>query len=315
MAKLNEQKEAEKPQKLELLSYEYGRDEKPPGHALFEDDDDFDFASKGRYGTKARRGGRGRGGRTATSPGGAKRGPKPRTLQIGKLKTKVSKEQRMKKRKREEEEADLYVQPAKRKGTSNRRERGSIRDRRPHVIFAERLESIRAMVEARPSSRPFDKPVNRRQIPRYYEVISNPIDLSTIRDKIGRYEYKTAAAFVKDFELMKNNAIKFNGSGTPIADEGVAIYEAVKEQCDANQTELLAMEEAVKEQLSGKPKKKKKKKKLSGKKSSKNTDVDAAAMDLASGVEVNIGDLDFKFDDIGSDSEGDAANLLDFDEE
>ena len=67
------------------------------------------------------------------------------------------------------------------------------------------------MVEARPGSRPFDKPVSRRALPRYYEVISNPIDLSTIRDKIGRYEYKTADQLVKDFELMKNNAVKFNG--------------------------------------------------------------------------------------------------------
>ena len=94
----------------------------------------------------------------------------------------------------------------------------------------------------------------------------------------------------------------------------MAIYEAVKEQCEANQTELKSMEEAVKEQLSGKPKKKKKKKKLTGKKSSSSTAaaVDAAAMELASGAELNIGDLDFKFDDIGSDSEGDAAGLIDF---
>lgn len=94
----------------------------------------------------------------------------------------------------------------------------------------------------------------------------------------------------------------------------MAIWEAVKEQCDANQTELKKMEEEVKEQLSGKPKKKKKKKKTTGKKSTSSTlsAVDAAALELASGVEVNIGDLDFKFDDIGSDSEGDAAGLLDF---
>ena len=141
-----------------------------------------------------------------------------------------------------------------------------------------------------------------------------------------RYEYRTAEAFVKDFELMKNNAIKFNGtsvarmlcmidagrlqlffglamigSGAAIADEAVNIYEAVKEQVDASQTELKAMEEAVKEQLSGKPKKKKKKKKATGKK--------AAAAD-GIGVEVNLGDLDF-LDDIGSDSERSAAGLLD----
>jgi hypothetical protein len=97
--------------------------------------------------------------------------------------------------------------------------------------------------------------------------------------------------------------------------EGVAIYEAVKEQCDANQTELKSMEEAVKEQLGGKPKKKKKKKKLTGKKAKAEAAaaaVEEAAAALVGGAEVNIGDLDFKFDDIGSDSEGEAAGLLDF---
>lgn len=312
IAKLNEKAETERPRKLELAVYEYGRDERLAGHGLFEDDDDFDFQTRGRLTTKGRRGGR-RGGRTAGSPTGAKRGPKPRTLQMGKLKTKVNKEQRMKKRKREEEEAELYTTVSKKKGTSNRRERGSIRDRRPHVIFAERLEGIRALVEARPSSRPFDKPVNRRQIPRYYEVISNPIDMSTIRDKINRYEYRTADSFVKDFELMKNNAVNFNGLGTPIANEGVAIYELVKEQVDANQSELKSMEDAVKEQFV-KPKKKKKKK--TGKKKAAAAAAAAAAGDMLGDVDVDVAnlptDFEMNLDDIGSDSEGDAAGLIDF---
>jgi hypothetical protein len=117
---------------------------------------------------------------------GGRGAPRARNLQIGKLKTKVWKEERMRKRKREEEELEVYATSAKRKGTSNRRERGSIRDRRPHVIFAEKLESIRASVEARPFAGPFAKPVNRKLIPRYYEIISHPIDLSTIKDKISR---------------------------------------------------------------------------------------------------------------------------------
>ena len=82
----------------------------------------------------------------------------------------------------------------------------------------------------------------------------------------------------------------------------------VKEQVEANQTELHEMEEAVKEQLSGKPKKKKKKKKT-GKKAAA-----AAAESVAvGGVEVNIGDINFNLDDLGSDDEADAAALFDFD--
>ena len=105
---------------------------------------------------------------------------------LGKLKSSVSQESRNRKRQREADEADLYVVASKRKGTSNRRERGSARERMPHVVFAGKLEGIRSMVERRPGSVPFHKPVNRRAVPRYYEVISNPIDLSTIREKIHK---------------------------------------------------------------------------------------------------------------------------------
>lgn len=105
---------------------------------------------------------------------------------LDKKKQSAVQDKRMKKRKREAEEKDLYSSNAKRKGTSNRRDRGSARDLKPHVIMADRLEQIRVDVEKRPESVPFHKKVNKRQIPRYYEVISEPIDLQAIRDKNQR---------------------------------------------------------------------------------------------------------------------------------
>ena len=188
--------------------YEHGIDEKPPGHAMFEDEDDFEFSSRGRM-----QGGRRKGGnrRSGSSGRGVSRA---RALQIGKLKTKQSTEERMRKRKKEEDELDVYVTSAKRKGTNNRKERGSIRDRRAHVVFSDKLEVIRQEVESRPSAGPFLKAVrmisqkslfyhdsaltsilpftfqvSRKIIPRYYEVISHPIDLSTIRAKNAEYVY------------------------------------------------------------------------------------------------------------------------------
>jgi hypothetical protein len=97
----------------------------------------------------------------------------------------------------------------RKQGTSNRKERGSIRERRPHVIFASKLEEIRNAAESRPTAGPFHKPVSRKIVPKYYEIISHPMDLSTIREKINKYEYRTADAMLKDFDLMKTNAIKF----------------------------------------------------------------------------------------------------------
>ncbi len=177
--------EDDEERKSRAIRHERGPDEKPLGHAFYEEDDDFDHFSKSR-GPGHRKPRTSNGPRKKGTPV-AKAPPRIKSrLHIGKLKTKVSKEQRMKKRKREEEEAELYVATAKRMGTSNRRERGSIRERMPHVILADKMEVIRAAVEKRPSSGAFHKPVNRRTLPTYYEIISNPIDLQTIREKNAR---------------------------------------------------------------------------------------------------------------------------------
>lgn len=281
MAKLESQEK--EPKRKAEMKYTHGDNEKLPGQAMFEDDDDF---GTGRL-TGKRRGGR-RGGRPGDRAPSRGRG----TLQFGKMKQKA-KDDRARKRRREEEELEAYNAHKNRKTTNNRRERGSIRDRRPHVIFAEKLESIRAQVELRPHAGPFVKPVNRRLIPRYYEVISNPTDLSTMRDRISRYEYRTADALVKDFELMKSNAIKFNTAESSIAKEAIAIYEFVRDQIQASRAELSKLEEAVEDQLSGKSKKKR-----------KHNDASASGTLARIGdVSVNLGDLKDFDSDSGDDDE------------
>lgn len=284
-ARLDAVEEEGPTQKPRPLKLEPNPEERPPGQAMWEDDDDIDYAT-GRAGSK-RRGARARRGGRVTPKGG---------LQFGKLKTKISAEERMRKRRREEDEMDTYIPTAKRKGTSNRRERGSIRDRRPHVIFADKLEAIRSSIENRPNATPFLKPVNSKTLPVYYEKISSPMDLSTIRDKIKRYEYRTADAMLKDFELMKNNAIKFNSAQHAVAKAAVEIYDFAVDQIASSRGELSALEVSVGEQLNEtKPKKKKK-----STKRSKSTPGSAANVD---GMAVNLGNLSSKFDDSDSGDE------------
>lgn len=61
---------------------------------------------------------------------------------------------------------------------------------------------------------------------------------------------------LRDFELMKNNAIKFNGANHPISLEANAIYEFVKSEIADNRQQLDMMEEAVRDQMSSKKSKK-----------------------------------------------------------
>ena len=44
----------------------------------------------------------------------------------------------------------------------------------------------------------------------YFEVIHNPMDLSTMRNKASRGQYKSLQALRADFELMCLNALTFN---------------------------------------------------------------------------------------------------------
>ena len=238
--------------KISYIRPDYVPDEKQIGHSMFADEDDFEFTVRGQRssGFMKRKGGRR--GRAAGGRGMSRK----KELQFGKLKTKVTKEQRIKKRKREEDEMEVYSSIQRRQGTSNRKERGSIRDRRPHVIFANKLESIRAAVESRPSAAAFHKPVSRKAIPRYYEMISHPMDLATIKTKIEKYEYRTADSLLKDLELVKTNAVKFNGAGTMLAIEATGIYDTAKNMIETSKAELSHLEQAVADQMSTQSKKK-----------------------------------------------------------
>ena len=191
MDKLQNEDDKTKRKVVPEYKYERGEDERPPGHAMFEDEDDFDYSQKGRVASGRRRGGQKKRGATARNAA------RNKELQFGKFKApKATAEERAKKRKKEEEELEVYSASVKRKGTNNRKERGSIRDRRPHVIFAGKLEAIRQTVEAKNEATPFRKPVPRKKYPRYYEMISHPIDLSTIRTKISGLKYNTANELV-----------------------------------------------------------------------------------------------------------------------
>ena len=75
-----------------------------------------------------------------------------------------------------------------------------------------------------------EKP-SRREYPDYYEVIANPIDMTTIDERIRMGGYKSEDEFMSDMKLMFSNCRKYN-------EEGSDIYE------DANVLERVLMTKA-----------------------------------------------------------------------
>ncbi|KAM9724009.1 ATPase family AAA domain-containing protein 2 isoform 2-T2 [Menidia menidia] len=61
----------------------------------------------------------------------------------------------------------------------------------------------------------FTKPVDLEEVPDYAEVIKKPMDLSTVLSKIDLHQYKTVKEFLRDVDLIWQNALEYNPDRDP----------------------------------------------------------------------------------------------------
>ena len=61
----------------------------------------------------------------------------------------------------------------------------------------------------------FHRKVNRRFLPDYFEIIKEPMAMSTIKAKINTKSYKQFEEFVKDFAMISHNAQIYNRPEAP----------------------------------------------------------------------------------------------------
>ncbi|KAF2839504.1 Bromodomain-containing protein [Patellaria atrata CBS 101060] len=73
----------------------------------------------------------------------------------------------------------------------------------------ERIRSAKKIKDGKWFTSPVD-PV-AMGLPTYFEIIKQPMDLSAMENKLKLNEYGSVNDFVRDFDLMVNNAVKFNG--------------------------------------------------------------------------------------------------------
>lgn len=76
------------------------------------------------------------------------------------------------------------------------------------------LRPLLTELQNHPSSWPFLQPVNRTEVPEYYEVIRTPMDLSTMEDSLDGDRYTSLKAFERDFDLIVANCKSFNDPAT-----------------------------------------------------------------------------------------------------
>lgn len=75
------------------------------------------------------------------------------------------------------------------------------------------------------SALPFLQPVDpvAQGCPTYYDEITHPMDLATMRSKLDGHQYQSAGAMAEDMRLIAKNAAKFNGRASVIAKMAAAL--------------------------------------------------------------------------------------------
>ncbi|KAI9725668.1 MAG: histone acetyltransferase [Chrysothrix sp. TS-e1954] len=74
---------------------------------------------------------------------------------------------------------------------------------------------------------PFLQPVNKDEVHDYYEVIKEPMDLSTMEEKLEKDSYPIPEDFIKDAMLIFNNCRTYNTESTPYAKSANKLQKAM----------------------------------------------------------------------------------------
>jgi len=73
------------------------------------------------------------------------------------------------------------------------------------------LASVYRAICAEETAKPFEKPVAKADAPDYYEIITDPLDLATIGQRLRRSYYATPTMFMADVSRMCDNCKLYNG--------------------------------------------------------------------------------------------------------
>ncbi|XP_068631569.1 transcription initiation factor TFIID subunit 1 [Battus philenor] len=83
-----------------------------------------------------------------------------------------------------------------------------------------------------PEAWPFVKPVNKKQVKDYYNVIKRPIDMETMGKKIQAHKYHSREDFLKDVQLLVDNCRAYNGVNSQFTRQAETILKVTRESLE-----------------------------------------------------------------------------------
>ncbi|KAM3933596.1 bromodomain adjacent to zinc finger domain protein 2A isoform 1-T2 [Leptodactylus fuscus] len=123
------------------------------------------------------------------------------------------------KQSRRKEPATVSQQSPAEASLAKRRRIGT-RSQCPDLTFC---EIILMEMESHDDAWPFLEPVNPRLVPGYRKIIKNPMDFSTMRNKLLNGRYSSCEEFAEDAELVFSNCQLFNEDESEVGKAGLVL--------------------------------------------------------------------------------------------
>lgn len=89
------------------------------------------------------------------------------------------------------------------------------------------LRNVLELISAKDTNEIFTEPVDLEEVPDYLTVVTDPMDLSTMRKKLDDGLYPDLSAMEKDFDLMIANCLAYNNKDTVFYRAGIKM----RDQC------------------------------------------------------------------------------------
>ncbi len=115
----------------------------------------------------------------------------------------------------------------------------------PLVTLSRLLEDILKKVIELPDSGPFYLPVSAKDVPDYYAIIQEPMDLQTMRGKAREKRYRSREDFINDINLVVRNCERYNGVLLPITAAARRMAATAVELMAEHEAELIELEKSI----------------------------------------------------------------------
>lgn len=79
---------------------------------------------------------------------------------------------------------------------------------------------------------PFLKPVSKKLVKDYYNVIKRPMDLETISKKIAAHKYHSRHDLMRDVEQILENCTLYNGKDSPFTNKAEQLVKICRDSLD-----------------------------------------------------------------------------------